>query len=408
MPDRDAGRGRIVVLGMHRSGTSCVAELLVAMGAYFRPSGAPRGNPENPHGLFERMDLRRICHLILQQMRAEWWAPSRLSSERLPARLRPRVEDMLTPMLADLNAHEPWFIKEPRLCLLLPMLRARFGRIVAVCVWRDPLEVAESLRTRDAIEVELGLALWEHYVRSSFAIDVPRVMVSYNGLLADPAGVTRRLLDNLAALGIAGLHMPDERQLAKVVDPTLSRSRPRGPLAIDALSASQHRLLSALQSGDEANPELALPIGPEEMAKLAQLENARREQMILAAHRSLADARRDNAAIDIRSRIRLWMGALRYLPLNPLRWASWLRRGTLGRRLSEHFEAFSIAANGAFDSVWYASHYADVAGAATDPLMHFVQFGAPEGRDPAPRCSTKQHLHAMLEAGEKIKSPAPS
>ncbi|HEX6119471.1 MAG TPA: hypothetical protein VFZ03_08455 [Dongiaceae bacterium] len=395
------------MLGMHRSGTSCVAELLLAMGAYFRSSGMPIGNAENPHGLFERMDLHGVCHLILQQMRAEWWAPSRLSSERLPARLRPPVEDMLTPMLADLNAHEPWFIKEPRLCLLLPMLRARFGRFVAVCVWRDPLEVAESLRTRDAIGMELGIALWEHYVRSSFAIGVPRVMVSYNRLLADPAGVTGRLLDDLTALGIAGLHMPSARQLAKVVDPALSRSRPHESLAI-ALTASQHRLLSALQSGDQADPELALPIGPEGMAKLAQLEDARREQMILAAHRSLADARRNNAAIDIRSRIRLWMGALRYLPLNPSRWASWLRRGTLGRRLGEHFEAFAIAAGGGFDSAWYASHYTDVAGAAADPLMHFVRFGAPEGRDPAPRCSTKQHLHALLEAGEKIKSPAPS
>jgi hypothetical protein len=393
---------------MHRSGTSCVGELLMAMGAYFRPSGAPRGSMENPHGLFERKDLRRICHLILQQMRAEWWAPSRLSSEPLAARARAQVEDMLTPMLADLNAHEPWFIKEPRLCLLLPMLRERFGNIVAVCVWRDPLEVAESLRTRDAIEMKFGLALWEHYVRSSFAVGVPRVLVSYNGLLADPAGVTRRLLDDLIALGVAGLHMPDERQLATVVDPSLSRSRSRDPLAVDALTAGQRRLLFALQSGDPANPELALPIRPEEIAKLALLEDARRDQMVAAAHRSLADARKNSAAIGVRSRIRLSASALRYLPLNPLRWIGWLRRGELGRRLSEHFEAYAIAASGTFDSDWYASHYKDVARSAADPLMHFVRFGAPEGRDPAPHCSTKEHLHAMLETGERIKPPAPS
>jgi hypothetical protein len=35
--------------------------------------------------------------------------------------------------------------------------------------------------------------------------------------------------------------------------------------------------------------------------------------------------------------------------------------------------------------------------------MHFVRFGAAEGRDPAPSCSTKDHLHAMLDAGEKAE-----
>jgi hypothetical protein len=393
---------------MHRSGTSCVGELLTAMGAYFRPSGAPRGSAENPHGLFERKDLRRICHFILQQMRAEWWAPSRLSSESLAAGVRARVEDMLTPMLADLNAHEPWFIKEPRLCLLLPMLRERLGNIVAVCVWRDPLEVAESLRTRDAIEMQFGIALWEHYVRSSFAVGVPRVVVSYNRLLADPAGVTRRLLEDLTALGVARLHMPDERQLAKVVDPALSRSRPCDPFAIDALTAGQRRLLSALQSGDPTNPELALPIRPEEIAKLALLEDARRDQMVIAARRSLADARKNSTTTGIRSRVRLSVGALRYLPLNPLRWVSWLRRGQLGRRLSEHFEAYAIAASGTFDADWYANRYTDVARSAADPLMHFVRFGAAEGRDPAPHSSTKEHLHAMLATANKIRPPARS
>src|SRR5881394_3452948 len=127
---QDSRRGRIVVLGMHRSGTSCVGELLMAMGAYFGSSGiGTSGNVENPRGLFERRDLRAVCHCILQRMRAEWWASSRISSTRMPTAARAAVEGLLAPMLADLNAHEPWFIKEPRLCLLLPMLRERLGEV---------------------------------------------------------------------------------------------------------------------------------------------------------------------------------------------------------------------------------------------------------------------------------------
>ena len=87
---------------------------------------------ERGHGLFERRDLRRLCHFMLQQARAEWWATSRVSPDRLPAQAGARIADMLTPMLADLDAHGPWFIKEPRLCILLPMLRPQLGRVTAV------------------------------------------------------------------------------------------------------------------------------------------------------------------------------------------------------------------------------------------------------------------------------------
>ena len=45
--------GRIVVLGMHRSGTSCVGELLAAMGAYLGPRGmGTTGTVDNPPGPF--------------------------------------------------------------------------------------------------------------------------------------------------------------------------------------------------------------------------------------------------------------------------------------------------------------------------------------------------------------------
>ena len=388
----------IVVLGMHRSGTSCVGELLAAMGAYFGPPGmGTGGNIENPHGLFERKDLRQLCHFILQQARAEWWMTSRFSPDRVPAAARARIDEMLAPMLADLNAHEPWFIKEPRLCILLPMLRQRFGDIVAVCVWRNPLEVAESLWTRDAIPIAFGAGLWERYVRASFAAGVPSAIVSYNRLIADPEGATRTLLQELTALGVAGLRMPDARQLAQVIDPALRRSRPRHRDATHSLSESQRRLLAALEAGDPADPELAAPLSSDQMATLAVLEDARRQQMKAAAYRSLAEARNRRAAVPVQTRMREIGSALRYVPCNPVQWLKWHRRGKLRRRLRQHLEACAIAAGGAFDSNWYVKRYPDVAASKVDPLMHFVRYGAAEGRDPSPSCPTSRHLRVMLD-----------
>lgn len=382
--------GRIVVLGMHRSGTSCVGELLAAMGAYFGPSEmGTGGNVENPHGLFERRDLRRLCHFILQQARAEWWATSGFASDRLPTGTEARIAGMATPMLADLNAHEPWFIKEPRLCILLPLLREQLGPVVAVCVWRDPLEVAQSLHTRDAMPLELGVALWERYVRASFAAGVPCAMVSYNRLVADPEAVTRRLLDDLAALGVAGLRMPAQTQLAQVIDPSLRRSAPRADASM--LSPSQRRLLAALEAGDPSAKELAAPLSADQLTQLGRFEEARRRQMKAAAYRAAAEARDRRAPFTARM-----LDAIGYVPWNPVRWVKWSVQGKLGRRLRQHLDATAIALGGGFDAQWYRQTYPDLAGTA-DPLMHFVRYGASEGRDPSPAHPTSRNLRAALE-----------
>jgi hypothetical protein len=382
--------GRIVVLGMHRSGTSCVGELLAAMGAYFGPSEmGTSGNAENPHGLFERRDLRWLCHFILQQARAEWWATSRFSRDRLPVEAGARIAEMLAPILADLDVHEPWFVKEPRLCILLPMLRAQLGPVVAVCVWRDPFEVAQSLRTRDAMPLEFGIALWERYVRASFAAGVPCAMVSYNRLVAEPEAVTRKLLSDLTALGVTGLRMPTPAQLAQAIDPKLRRSVPRADASM--LSPSQRRLLAALEADDPGAKELAAPLSSDQLAQLGRFEEARRRQMKAAAYRAVAEARADRAPLAARMR-----DAVRYVPWNPVRWVEWSLQGKLSRRLRQHLDATAIALGGGFDAQWYRKRYPDLAGTA-DPLMHFVRHGAAEGRDPSPSHPTSRNLRAALE-----------
>ncbi len=54
---------------------------------------------------------------------------------------------------------------------------------------------------------------------------------------------------------------------------------------------------------------------------------------------------------------------------------------------SEKPEAMSLAdlgdaLSGFFDADWYLSRYPDVAASGSEPMHHFVQYGAAEGRDP--------------------------
>lgn len=57
-----------------------------------------------------------------------------------------------------------------------------------------------------------------------------------------------------------------------------------------------------------------------------------------------------------------------------------------------------IAKSGKFDVQWYLTTYPDVAATGIDPIRHYLEFGAPEGRNPSPNFDTTTYLadHPML------------
>jgi len=64
---------QLIVLGMHRSGTSSVTRLLNLAGAYFGPEGiATAPNEENPKGFWERRDVRSVCDTLLSSGGFDW------------------------------------------------------------------------------------------------------------------------------------------------------------------------------------------------------------------------------------------------------------------------------------------------------------------------------------------------
>jgi hypothetical protein len=57
-----------------------------------------------------------------------------------------------------------------------------------------------------------------------------------------------------------------------------------------------------------------------------------------------------------------------------------------------------VASSGKFDARWYLTTYPDVAASGVDPIRHYLEFGAPEGRNPSPDFDTTSYLadHPML------------
>jgi hypothetical protein len=84
-------------------------------------------------------------------------------------------------------------------------------------------------------------------------------------------------------------------------------------------------------------------------------------------------------------------------PLKLVLRVSWLTAtGRLPQRIRERRQPSEnrrlLLDSGLFHSEWYAARYPDVAAAGVDPVLHFLLYGADEGRDPGPDFCTRAYL----------------
>ncbi len=241
----------ILVLGMHRSGTSAVTGVLARLGAELGED-LVAASPFNEAGHFEHAGIVRIHERLLASLGATWHglAP-------LPAGWAERPESLalareLETLLARELATAPiWVVKDPRLCKLLALWRPLFAKLgvepTFVVTVRDPREVARSLAARDGIPAWRAELL---YLDHTLAAEREtrgdrRVFVSYHALLDDPAAAIERIVTRL---GVRELR-PDAHQLAGVrafLDPGLERARARSREApLHPWLAACHEALAA-------------------------------------------------------------------------------------------------------------------------------------------------------------------
>ncbi len=242
---------QILVLGMHRSGTSAVARLLNMMGAYFAPEGVSTGaNEQNPKGFWERRDVRALNDKLLHAAGTDWHLVSDFSIDQVPEATLAEFKQEAGKIILAMDANRPWFLKEPRFCLLLPLWLDLLEMPVCLFVYRSPLEVARSLQTRNGFPLTFSLALWEVY--NSAALNAtrgrPRIQVNHADLMADPVSGVRSLLKDLKAAGVRELEMPSEEEIRAFIDPSLHRAKESKDSSIE-LTKAQKELRDAFESG---------------------------------------------------------------------------------------------------------------------------------------------------------------
>jgi hypothetical protein len=178
----------IIVLGMHRSGTSALTGVLTCLGAP-EPKTPMEAHDINAKGFFESDAIKDINNELLQAARLRWrdWLPIKLETPALRA-LQPRIHDVFDQEFGEADFIA---IKDPRICRLLPLwlpvLKDKGYDTFCVIPYRHPLEVAESLRARYNMPLSDGLLLWLRYVLDAEwqSRELPRVFTPMAELLED-------------------------------------------------------------------------------------------------------------------------------------------------------------------------------------------------------------------------------
>jgi len=193
----------VVVLGMHRSGTSLLTRALAVLGVSLGDRLMPAAE-ENPKGFWEDLDINALNIAILEALGHSWHSlaptlPGEVA-EPLLADFKRRALAILRDRLSDTDC---FGLKDPRMSRLLPFWQDVFSelkiKVSYVVVCRNPVSVARSLAKRNGFDQEKSYHLWLGHMIEILARtqNCHRVVVDYDLFLADPAGQLQRIAQGL-------------------------------------------------------------------------------------------------------------------------------------------------------------------------------------------------------------------
>ena len=230
----------VVVLGMHRSGTSVITRGLQVLGVDLGDKliGSIPGN--NEKGFWEDAEINDFNNSLLLKLGSGWDRLNALDEVALLSSDLSSERNLAIALLrGKLRADSTFAFKDPRTAILLPFWQVIFNdldlSVSYLIAVRNPMEVAESLHRRDGISLLKGLLLWVKYsvaaVRGTQG--ARRMFVSYAALMQDPLSQLKRIAQ------VLDLPSPETNQqgLFEYTEEFLSPELRHNVSAVDALLA---------------------------------------------------------------------------------------------------------------------------------------------------------------------------
>lgn len=183
----------VVVLGMHRSGTSAITRGLQVMGVSLGDRMMPPVEGDNAKGYWEDTDLNALNIEMLSAIDSAWCHLASIEASDVEIL---RKQDFLlraVELLRQKVGSVPVFgFKDPRVAKLLPFWKEVFNHcqfdVSYLLVVRHPVSVVKSLAKRGGFEAEQSYLLWLDHVITSLigSVGNKRVLVDYDRLMQSP------------------------------------------------------------------------------------------------------------------------------------------------------------------------------------------------------------------------------
>ena len=209
--------GPVVVLGMHRSGTSCLAGLLQEAGVDFGRD-LPTRSIGNALGSGESAEIVRLNDGVLAHSGGSW--------DRPPTEIRWRDQHVaLRDDIINEFQDRQWGFKDPRTLLTLPFWEDGLSEPRFIATVRHPFAVAKSLEKARGIDFFDGLDLWLKYnhelLKARRRLGFP--VLSFNLEASSYDRAARAAISSLGLKPGNGIFFADSLRHGREVQPTLAQ-----------------------------------------------------------------------------------------------------------------------------------------------------------------------------------------
>jgi hypothetical protein len=183
----------VVVLGMHRSGTSAITRGLQVVGVNLGNKLIPPIEGQNDKGFWEDLDIHLLNDEMLKVLDSDWHFLTPIQPKDVEILIQNgylirAIETLKNKMVSS----QIFGFKDPRIAKLLPFWKTVFFEcrlsVSYVIAIRNPLSVSDSLTKRNEFDAERNYLLWLGHILSSLngTSDENRVLIDYDCLIQSP------------------------------------------------------------------------------------------------------------------------------------------------------------------------------------------------------------------------------
>lgn len=218
----------ILVLGMHRSGTSALTGVLQYLNVDLG-SELLEGSQENEKGFFENLHLMLFNDKILNKTNSSWDDVFFDYDIQQNLITKDDTAELKSILLREFSSSKLFAIKDPRICYLFPLyeqvLKELQIDIKVLLPYRNPVEVAQSLEKRNGFSIEKSIALWfNHFLEAELGSRTyPRYFLKFDTLLSETEQVIKQI-DRFLDTNLYEKYINNKTEIDSFLEPSLKHN----------------------------------------------------------------------------------------------------------------------------------------------------------------------------------------